>query len=337
MGLKINYDQIISKKRSLELVNQGWKKADLHVHTWYSDDVLPFKKLDPNYLYKKALRKNLDFITFTDHDTMAAYDSIGWKKNKLVTGVEIEITDKKRVGHTIHTNVYGLSKEQFRDLREISLDERNIFSLLKYLKKNKLHYVYNHPYWCYNHEELNVDSVLKLVEHFPVLEYNMGIIKPLNKFSLFLAQKYNKGVIASTDSHIGRIGRVYTLAEGDNFDEYFRNIAMGKSYIVARSLTKFSFVNEINARMNHIFSKLKINTKPEINRFTFGESDKKADWLVKTILNDSVRNNIFMKNVFKGLLKTFIKTGLPAKLHFNKRHLDAKNIFKKMKNKFNYQ
>lgn len=331
MAFKINYAKIISRKKSLELIKKGWKKADLHVHTFYSNDVLPFKRLDPINLYKKALRKNLNFITFTDHDTMDAYRRIGWNKKKLVTGVELEILDLKNVGHTIHVNVYGLNEDEFKKLRYISTNERNIYSLIKYLKKNKLHYVYNHPFWCYNHENLNIDAVFKLAGHFPVIEYNMAVIKPLNKFSLLLAQKYNKGIISSTDSHIGRIGSIYTLAQGDTFDEYFKNIIKNKSYIVARNMTINSLVKEINSRINHLFSRFKL-AHHGIDKFTFNEKDKTLDNFVKIIANENIRRNFFIKNIVKGSVKVMNHLGLHG-IHLRKHYALAKKISQR----FNHQ
>ena len=327
MSLKLNYAKIISRKKSLELIKKGWKKADLHVHTFYSNDVLPFKRLDPINLYKKALKKNLSYITFTDHDNMDAYHRIGWKKKKLVTGVELEILDLKNVNHTIHVNVYGLNEDQFNELRQICTNERNIYSLIKYLKKNKLHYVYNHPFWCYNHEELNIDAVFKLAEYFPVIEYNMAIIKPLNKFSLLLAQKYNKGVLSSTDSHIGRIGNIYTLAEGETFDEFFKNIIKNKSYIVTRNMTLKSLVKEIDSRINHLFSRFRF-THHSIDKFTFNEKDKTLDNFVKLIANENIRRNFLIKNIIKGSINVMNRLGM-HNIHLKRHYALAKKISQK--------
>jgi len=69
--------KLISLGKTDELIKDGWHQADLHVHTYYSHDVLPSKSLDPVVLYEKARKRGMKYITFTDHDNMDAYDHVG--------------------------------------------------------------------------------------------------------------------------------------------------------------------------------------------------------------------------------------------------------------------
>ncbi len=131
-SLKNNQAKLISLGKIPELLKEGWHQADLHVHTYYSHDVLPSKFLDPIVLYEKARKRGMKYITFTDHDNMDAYDRVGWTREGLVPGVEIKIKDVKNVGHSIHVNVYELNKLQFKELMEIAKikqDIRNIHNL----------------------------------------------------------------------------------------------------------------------------------------------------------------------------------------------------------------
>jgi len=96
----------------------GWRAADLHVHTSCSADVIKADAMHPEALYLKAGKLGMVFITFTDHDTMAAFDILGPQRNGLVSGVEIKIRDMDVLGHTIHINVFGLDKDQFLMLEE---------------------------------------------------------------------------------------------------------------------------------------------------------------------------------------------------------------------------
>ncbi len=69
-------------------MEKGWKRADLHVHTTCSFDVLPAKDLNPPLsLYEKSLEIGMDFVTFTDHDTVEAYEILGWDREKLTPGL----------------------------------------------------------------------------------------------------------------------------------------------------------------------------------------------------------------------------------------------------------
>jgi predicted metal-dependent phosphoesterase TrpH len=60
------------------------------VHTTCSFDVLPVKDLHPESLYKTALYMGMDYIIFTDHNTIESHEILGWDREKLVSGTEIE-------------------------------------------------------------------------------------------------------------------------------------------------------------------------------------------------------------------------------------------------------
>ena len=236
------------------LISKGWHEADLHVHTYYSNDVLPSKSLDPLVLYEKARRKGLKYITFTDHDTMDAYDRVGWKREGLIPGVEIKIKDLKNVGHSLHVNVYELNKLQFAELMKIAKVKQDIRTFVAYLKENDLPFVYNHPFWYEHGEKPSFKTVNDIIKLFPVTEYNMLRVWQKNALALKLAQKHGKGIIASTDTHSGNIGRASTFAKGETFREYFQNIAEGKVYLNSQDLTLKILRDEINTWVELVFN-----------------------------------------------------------------------------------
>ncbi len=222
-----------------------WVPADMHVHSSCSYDVLPSADLHPEALYQKAFNKGMGFITITDHDTMDAYDIIGWERERLVTGVEITLSDFKRVGHTIHVNVYTLNKQQFIALKDIAQKACNIELFVDFLQKENLPYVYNHPFWFPSGEKANYKAVEELVDLFPVIEYNMKRVKKKNMLAMWLAYKYNKGIVANTDTHIGQLGNAFSLSKGNTFTEFFDNIVRGDSFIVPNDLTNKTLNFEI--------------------------------------------------------------------------------------------
>jgi predicted metal-dependent phosphoesterase TrpH len=63
---------MISSRKARRLMAQGWNAADLHVHTRFSYDVIADTSVDPRFLYQKGRDAGMSFVTFTDHDTMAA-------------------------------------------------------------------------------------------------------------------------------------------------------------------------------------------------------------------------------------------------------------------------
>lgn len=228
-------DPLLTYEDASELRDNGWIASDLHVHTLCSYDVLPAPSLKPEALYEKGKKLGLRYITFTDHDTMRAHQILG-EQEELITGVEIRIKDTELAEHTVHVNVYDLGEEEFDELEEISKIEGDLKALVNYVKRKSIPFTYNHPFWFEPKEEPNLSAIPELIELFPVVEYNMHRVKK-NELAIALARKQGKGLVATTDSHPGMIGKVYTLSKGDTFREYFKNIAAGRSYLVASDLT----------------------------------------------------------------------------------------------------
>lgn len=331
-GRHRNYEEkLIAPGQAAELVDEGWKRADLHVHTTCSFDVLPARDLDPRSLYEKSLEMGMDFITFTDHDTMEAYEILGWDREKLVPGVEMSIYDPELAGHTLHVNVFKLDREEFSELREIAGIEHSLKSFIKYLKRHRLPFVYNHPFWFEFHRQPNPSAVLKLAKLFPVLEYNMHELKQKNELTIALAEKFGKSIVATTDTHSGKLGQVYTLAKGDSFREYFRNIEKGRNYIVTEDLTRELLIEEMNTWIDLIFEKSPKSR--DIKNYLTGI--KSLDAMVKisrsTLLNYSPRLNRTAMNLFYMISNT----GLPASLYIHSEKILAREIEKniEIKNK----
>ncbi|MCR4396916.1 MAG: hypothetical protein NUW07_09340, partial [Candidatus Saccharicenans sp.] len=191
-------NRIISREEAANLREEGWQAADLHLHTFYSYDVVPTREVDPLVLYEKARARGMSFVCFTDHDTIEAYDRVGWTREGVVTGVEVKVLDRKKVGHTVHINVYLLSRQQFEEIEKIARVAGDIEMLVEYLKEEKLPFTFNHPFWHEPGEKLNAAAVVELADVFTVLEYNLGRIGKLNRMVLELAAAKNKGVVAGT-------------------------------------------------------------------------------------------------------------------------------------------
>jgi len=319
---------ILTQEEATDLRLQGWHAADLHVHTFFSRDVLHARPLHPLELYNKSLRLGLKFITFTDHDTMDAYDLIGWNRENLVTGVEIKIKDMDMVGHTIHVNVYDLAKDQFNDLKEIA-QSGDLKTFLAYLKRNDLPFVYNHPLWFEPNELPNLAAIPRLAKLFPVLEYNMYRINRKNELVMNIARKYNRGLVASTDTHSGSIGKVYTLSRGDTFKEYFRNIKKGNSYIVIKDLTKEDLVEEINAWIGMIFRNEMIQEAPRIST-GIGYIDKIIRILSSNTLMDFPR----LQKSAMSMAYKISNSGVPALLYLRSERLLLPEIEKEIAQAF---
>jgi hypothetical protein len=79
--------------------NPGWYGGDFHMHTHHSDGALT-----PPELAAVARREGMDFITITDHNTLAAYPNFGPHDDLcIIPGVEVTYS-------TGHYNVFGLTQ-----------------------------------------------------------------------------------------------------------------------------------------------------------------------------------------------------------------------------------
>lgn len=300
---------------------RGWHAADLHVHTLCSYDVVKAPWLHPEALYQKACSLGMRFITFTDHDTMDAYDLIGWNRENLVPGVEIKIRDLKRVGHTLHINVYLINRKQFFDLETIARKDANLELFLDYLRGHDLPFIYNHPYWFEPHEEPNYPVIPELFQIFPVVEYNMHRVRQKNALTVALAQKFNKRIVATTDTHTGALGRACTLAPGNTFREFFRNVQERRARLVAQDLTLEVLSDEMLLWMDLIFnSEL---SKPQTSLRT---GLRRLDQGLEAVMKGALRDRPLLKLVCEQFGYWVSWSRLPAWWYLQSQNLNALKI-----------
>lgn len=234
----------VTQKEAAALKAEGWKACDLHVHTSASHDVFSIPKHSPKAVYAEAKARGMDFVVFTDHDTFASHNA--FQAKDLITGCEFRICDKTFVGHSVHVNVYAFSKAQYAKL-QATADAGSLRQFVRLCKKLQLPFQFNHPIWAEQKETLHITSIPKVARLFPVLEINAKRVRIKNDLTLMLARSLKKGVSMGSDSHIGEPGRVYTLAQGRTFKEWFSNVAKGNAVIVRKDMSINSFAHEIAA------------------------------------------------------------------------------------------
>ncbi len=307
-GAKPGKEKIISSDKAAELLEDGWQKADLHVHTSCSFDVLSAEAMRPENLLRKGRSRGLGFVTFTDHDTVRAYDILGWGREDLTPGVELTVSDPVNVGHTVHINVFGFEREQYMEFALMAKQESDIYSLIDYFRSNDLPYIYNHPFWFPRGDIPNIPAIPELVRHFPVIEYNMQDLRQKNLLVMALAERFNKGMAVTTDSHTGSIGKVYTLAKGDTFQEYFSNISKGRYRMVIDQPVWKHITGELNSWIELAFSMGK-GIRDEAG-FTTGMGQ--FDRLITFLGSDLLERNPLINNGAKSVLQHISGSGLPA-------------------------
>ncbi len=313
--------RILDGLTAARLPRLEWRAADLHLHTSCSYDVLSAPSLHPVALYEKAMARGMDYITFTDHDTMDAYDILGWTRPRLVTGVEISILDLDRVGHTVHVNVYQLSKSQYTELASIAR-AGNIYTFLDAVRNWDLPHHYNHPFWFEPGDKPNWSVIPELVKEFPVIEYNMHRVKRKNRLAVALAEQHGKGVVATTDSHLGDVGAAYTVAKGGTFREFWNEIRDGNTFLVPADLTIGALQHEAKGWIDLVFDR-EIATASRKKDFT---EVKFINWLI----NSPTASLRPAKIAIKAMIKAASYSGIPMGIYIGKQHMKARQIGKQL-------
>jgi predicted metal-dependent phosphoesterase TrpH len=316
--------RILDREGASELVAAGWAAADLHVHTLHSYDVIPTRHVDPLVLYQKARRLGMTYIAFTDHDTMSAYDEIGWTREGLVPAVEIKILDRKMVGHTLHINVYLLNRHQFHEISKIAKTARDLEKLVSYLKNEHLPYIFNHPFWHEAGEKPNLRAIVDIVDLFPVLEYNMGRIAEINGQALRLAQARGRGIVATTDTHVGEIGLAFAIARGGSFTEFFNQIRSGQSFIVPADLNISRLKGETAIRIRQLFNKSAwLHPK---DSFAIDTGSAILDGIIARQAKARPQSPSFAKKILKLILEGASGSGIPGSLYLRSQRMLADQI-----------
>jgi len=322
-------ERICSPEVSRLLIREGWSAGDLHVHTLFSHDVIPTRSVEPLEIYRKSLEKGFKFIAFTDHDTMDAYDRIGWTRPGVIPAVEIKLLDKKRVGHTIHVNVYNLNRKQFLEILEMAKKEQNVEMFLDYLGREGLPYIYNHPFWHEPGEKPSVLSILELAKRFPVIEYNRGRIPLLNQGAMHLADTTGAGMVANSDTHIGDIGGCYTLARGETFTEFFENIRRRRSFIVTQDLNTRLLKQETRERIRQLANDREWLYKKQFHLET---GVPVLDEMVACLASPVTLGTRLVKRILIPVLRVISESGIPAGLYIRSQQTFAKILTRSLNN-----
>ncbi|MGV8150661.1 MAG: PHP domain-containing protein [Candidatus Woesearchaeota archaeon] len=333
----MDYRSICVKKNfASDLILRGYSAMDPHCHTSFSYDVPDVPETNPLYVIKKQSDKHL-IPTITDHDTLNGY--LNAKKNnnyakKIISGVEIRIKpkiarliDHKNI-HTLHINVFGLTTEQFNILEDISIKTGDLDKFIGFIKEENLEWMYNHPFWHETHERLQWRAIPGLAKnYFDVIELNASMPKSFNDLSLHIAEKFNKGVIASTDSHTGNPGTAFVIAEGKTFRDFWQNIKESKMYILRGDMTPLGVVKESSMMINNIF-RSNINPRPE-QYYKPSVGFKTIDKISASVTTGALKNKLVIKKTLHMIMQTLNYSAGPIlawKLYVRKNNVFADEI-----------
>jgi predicted metal-dependent phosphoesterase TrpH len=324
---------MINTAKAKDLIRQGYFAIDPHCHSSFSYDVPDVIETSPENVVAKQINLGLKPL-ITDHDTLNGYNFLKSKGISSIPAVELTIKPTKaklvefdKPIHTLHINIFGLNNKDFKILNYIALSG-DLDLLVEYMKSRDLDWMYNHPFWHESGERLNWKVIPGLAKnYFDVVEINSGFTKSMNDLTIKLAEKQNKGIIASTDNHTGNPGVAISIAEGRNFKEFWNNVKEGKSFIVRKDMSTLKVVKETTTTIDQIF---RSNIYPEEQRkyvpdLGLGLLNKFA----KLVTSGSLKDKQILKKVMQMIFHTINYTAGPAiawKYHINKTNTQIQAI-----------
>ncbi|MCI0353581.1 MAG: hypothetical protein L0099_00885, partial [Acidobacteria bacterium] len=213
------------------------RKADLHLHTYHSGwQRLPLIDaldcyLDPVSVVETALRRGMDYVALTDHDSIGGWIELHRRRPDLwkhvIPGVEVE-TRFPGWGLKVHVNLLGIDERQFR---ELAFRKHDLHALLGYARLEGIVAILNHPLrtlW-------GRPNVRRFVEHIPALFDGFEVLNSAspevgNRAALALAARGGSPriLVGGSDAHtLPRVAAAFTIAEGETRDDFLASVRSG--------------------------------------------------------------------------------------------------------------
>ncbi len=228
-------------------------KVDLHVHSKYSDHSSEWflQKLgasesytEPEYIYKTAIERGMDFVTITDHNKI---DGAVYLKKKYPDKcfISVEATAYfPEDGGKIHLLIYDITEEQFE---KIDVLRKDIYKLREYIKENDLAHSVAHATYSVNGtlKSEHLEKLILLFDNFETVNGGRGkrsnkswedflnvlTKEDIKKFKAkhdiepYSEKIWEKGYTGGSDDHAGIfIAKVFTSSEGKTLEDFMNNL-----------------------------------------------------------------------------------------------------------------
>ena len=231
-------------------------KVDLHVHSRYSTHPSNWflqrigaseSYTEPEYIYKTAIERGMDFVTLTDHNRIEGSILLRERyPDRTFTGVESTAyfpEDRCK----IHVLIYGLNESQFSEIERLRTD---IYELRDYLHEQDLAHSVAHATYSIN-GVLSVEVIEKLALLFNTFEglngarimmHNRTLMAAMKNLTPELIQDFRsrhniepvgkepwiKGFTGGSDDHAGLfIARTWTSAPASTPEAFLQAVKSG--------------------------------------------------------------------------------------------------------------
>jgi glycosyltransferase involved in cell wall biosynthesis/predicted metal-dependent phosphoesterase TrpH len=208
-------------------------RADMHVHSTASQVSklgiqrslnLPECATPPEEVYELAKRSGMDFVTITDHDTIAGAETIAHLDDTFISE-ELTVSFKGEP-QAVHVLCYGITAEDHEWLQAHNDD---VEACAEYLHSGDIAAALAHPFYAVR-APLTARHRSRLARLFPIWETRNGSrAKELNLPAFVYIETHGGTAIGGSDDHAGiDVGRTFTETPcADTPAEFLANIRAG--------------------------------------------------------------------------------------------------------------
>ncbi len=156
-------------------------RCDVHVHSrhsdrpseWYLDRIgAPESFTEPLEIYRLAKARGMDFVTISDHDSIAGALDIAHLPGTFLASEETVTFPED--GCDLHILVLGVTEAQHRELQRL---KRNLYDFRAFARNEGIVHVVAHPLFRVN-DRLNLDHIEKILVLFRLFEGINGTRDP---------------------------------------------------------------------------------------------------------------------------------------------------------------
>jgi glycosyltransferase involved in cell wall biosynthesis/predicted metal-dependent phosphoesterase TrpH len=208
-------------------------RADMHVHSTASELSklgiqtslnLPECATEPEEVYELAKRRGMDFVTITDHDTVAGALQIAHLPGVFISE-ELTVWFKHEP-QAVHVLCYGITPD---DHEWLQAHNDSVEECAEYLNDREITAALAHPFYAVE-APLTARHRRRLAQLFPIWETRNGSrAKELNLPAFVYIETHGGTGIGGTDDHAGiDIGRTFTeTPKAHNPTEFLAHIRAG--------------------------------------------------------------------------------------------------------------
>jgi predicted metal-dependent phosphoesterase TrpH len=242
------------------------RRCDLHLHTrhscWKHLRVIRARDsyTDPLVAFDRAKAAGMDFVAFTDHESidgaLQVLEARPERAAEVIIGEEIE-TRFPETGQWLHVSAFGLDEARHREIQRLRPDVRE---LVAYLRSERLLYVLNHPFQSFHFQvpaRAFAEEIVALFSHVEAGNATMSAAHQAAATALVaLAAAAGRPLVAvaGSDAHVpDHIGSAWTEAPGGTAAEFLASAARGDCSWSCRPLGFARLVSHVHRAIGRYY------------------------------------------------------------------------------------